>query len=540
MRKLHLSPEFLSAIIFTLILGLYEKLLFPGDLVFIPEQLPKGWQLIAQIACFALVVGYIWVSLTCRKSVRLAFLALFALAVLGEYGGHYSVGRFSVSDDYDMVFRLFDPTLYKNALVGFSGQVWPAAVAPILGYAALLFGLPRLHRRRNGGLGRFGAVLLAAVLLFSALYPVSSGSFRTLSLAASLRSFTSVGWKYALLYRGPRLPVQTALTNQPQNNVVFIVDESIRGDHLSLNGYPRATTPFLEQLQRQGLLYNWGVSASSGTASTNSNALLLTGVNQLPDASQNTRKMPTIFAYAKAMGYHTIYMDMQMNRAWLMNAQDFKLVDEWHVMREFSQAGEYQEDATAARWLYDKLRSSGGNFIWINKVGAHFPYLERLPPGYTVWQPGLVDERYDPPDKVQLTNTYDSALNYNLEGFFRTLVRPETLANTTFVYTSDHAQTLSENGETWPQTGPTRNEARVPILIIQAGPLAVDTSYKASHQNLFATLLDLMKVPQENRQFPYAVSLLQATASMSQPRYYIVGDITSRLRSWLYNFDVNP
>ncbi len=120
------------------------------------------------------------------------------------------------------------------------------------------------------------------------------------------------------------------------------------------------------------------------------------------------------------------------------------------------------------------------------------------------------------------------------------LVRPETLANTTFVYTSDHGQTLSENGETWPQTGPTRNEARVPIFIIQADHLKVDTTYKASHQNLFATLLDLMKVPQENRRFPYAVSLLQATASLSQPRYYIVGDINSRLRSWLYNFDGNP
>jgi glucan phosphoethanolaminetransferase (alkaline phosphatase superfamily) len=403
-----------------------------------------------------------------------------------------------------------------------------------------------LRQRRNtklqyrGKLGRFGAILLAAVLLFSALYPVSSGAFRTLSLAAGLRSLIFVGWKYATLYRGPRLPVEPVVASLPQNNIVFIVDESIRGDHLSLNGYSRPTTPYLEQLQHQGLLYNWGVSVSSGTASTNSNALLLTGINQLPDVTQQTRKMPTIFAYAKAMGYHTIYMDLQMNRAWLLRAEDFKLVDEWHTVREFSQGGGYQVDSNAAGWLFDRLRSSGGNFIWINKVGAHFPYLERLPPDYTAWQPGLSDERYDPPDKVELANTYDSILNYNLEGFFRVLVRPETLANTTFVYTSDHGQTLSENGETWPQTGPTRNEARVPILIIQSEHLAADTNYKASHQNLFATLLDLMKVPQENRRFPYAVSLLKATAGMSQARYYIVGDITSQLRGWLYNFDTNP
>jgi hypothetical protein len=69
--------------------------------------------------------------------------------VLGEYGSHYSVERFSVSDDYDMVFRLFDPTLYKNALVGFTGQVWPAGAVPILGCAVILFGLPTLLQRRN-------------------------------------------------------------------------------------------------------------------------------------------------------------------------------------------------------------------------------------------------------------------------------------------------------------------------------------------------------------------------------------------------------
>jgi glucan phosphoethanolaminetransferase (alkaline phosphatase superfamily) len=250
--------------------------------------------------------------------------------------------------------------------------------------------------------------------------------------------------------------------------------------------------------------------------------------------------MPTIFAYAKAMGYHTIYLDMQMNRLWLMTAEDFKLVDEWHPVREFLQDREYHVDSNAAGWMYNKLRSSGGNFIWINKVGAHFPYLERIPPGEAVWQPVLSNERYDPREKVELINTYDNILRYNLENFFRVLVRPESLANTTFVYTSDHGQTLSENGETWPQTGPKRNEARVPILIIQAEPLTVDTRYKASHQNLFATLLDLMKAPPENRRYPYAVSLLRATASMSQPRYYIVGDINSRLRSWLYDFDSNP
>jgi len=100
-------------------------------------------------------------------------------------------------------------------------------------------------------------------------------------------------------------------------------------DHLSLNGYSRQTTPFLEQLQRQGILYNWKDSAASATASLHSNTLLLTGINQLADVAQDTRRLPTIFAYAKAMGYRVSLLDVQMNTQWLMQPDDYALVDEW-------------------------------------------------------------------------------------------------------------------------------------------------------------------------------------------------------------------
>ena len=105
------------------------------------------------------------------------------------------------------------------------------------------------------------------------------------------------------------------------------------------------------------------------------------------------------------------------------------------------------------------------------------------------------------------------------------------------MYASDHGQTLSENGETWPQTGSTHYEAKIPLLLISARKLNVDPTYKASHKNLFATLLDFMGVPDANRVYPYSPSLLQATAGDWQPRDYIVGDIVSDLRSGIYLYD---
>jgi glucan phosphoethanolaminetransferase (alkaline phosphatase superfamily) len=521
------------AIGFSALYTIYERWLFPSFLPFVPERMPEQLQLVAQVFSWLWVLPFVWLSLNSRGKVRLAYLAVFAVTIIGEYGAYYSVGRFTISEDYDMVLQLIDPRLYFNAAVIYTSFYLPSA-APILVYAVCLSGLRRQHRL---GLRAFALILTVFFIFCSLLFPFSSGVFRTLSLPASLRSWTFLAWKTAGLYRGSRLPVPGVSQAVPPDNIVFIVDESIRGDHLSLNGYSRPTTPYLEQLQREGVLYNWQDSASTATASLHSNTLLLTGINHLADASQDTRKMPTIFAYAKAMGYRVSLLDVQMNTRWLMQPDDYALVDEWLTEQDFSHGPEYDMDLEAARWIEAKLNSSTGNFIWINKMGAHFPYASRYPPDAALWQPALESVEYDPDKSTELVNSYDNAVTYNLKNFFQTLVQPEILEHTVFVYTSDHGQTLSENGETWPQTGPTRNEAIIPMLIISDRPLSVDTAFKASHQNLFATMLDLMQVPDSSRAYPYSPSLLQATASASQPRFYIVGDILSDLRSEIYRYD---
>ena len=71
---------------------------------------------------------------------------------------------------------------------------------------------------------------------------------------------------------------------------MLIIDESIRPDHLSLNGYKRATTPYLEELARQpGLVHNWGAAASGATCSQLSNALMITGVTPQPEDDDFSR-----------------------------------------------------------------------------------------------------------------------------------------------------------------------------------------------------------------------------------------------------------
>jgi len=116
--------------------------------------MPETLQLVARVISQLWILAFVWLSLLSRGKVRLVYLALFAISVLGEYGAYYSVGRFTISEDYDMVLRLIDPRLYFNAAAIYTSFYLPSSV-PILVYAACLLGLRRQQRL---GLRAFAAV----------------------------------------------------------------------------------------------------------------------------------------------------------------------------------------------------------------------------------------------------------------------------------------------------------------------------------------------------------------------------------------------
>lgn len=140
-----------------------------------------------------------------------------------------------------------------------------------------------------------------------------------------------------------------------------------------------------------------------------------------------------------------------------------------------------------------------------------------------------------------MTNTYDSALKFNLEGFFKALNIENWRNRNVLIYTSDHGQTLSENGEQHTHCGTTNTtaatEAMVPLFIINREAMSVDAGYRARHANIFATLLDFMQFPRAERRAFYALSLLTAKAADSRPRDFWVGDPSERILGARVPFD---
>ncbi len=393
----------------------------------------------------------------------------------------------------------------------------PTNYAPT-GLAPTLPGnLKRIHQRVNGNPRKsfwqsfvaFWGVVLTIIGFYTLLYPLNQEQFPTIALSAFFRAVTFAGWDMSTTYNGPREQLDYRASQPPHNNIIFIVDESVRADHLSLNGYTRLTTPYLTDLSQQGILHNWGQGWAGADCSLAANNLLLIGLNVSTKDDQLKQK-PTIFQYAQAMGYKTYHLNATSNKFWLGTADDLNYIDEWWPRHHFGTEPDYDIDFTLAQKVSNLAYQSVGNFIWLNKRGLHFNYNSHYPPTAAHWLPVLTT-RFHPQNRAELVNSYDNAIRYNVNTFFAHLLQtnPTLLENTIIVYTSDHGQTLSDHGETWTHCVGTPNELLVPIFIISSMPVAVNLDRPATHFNIFTTLLDLMAFPEAERDYDYAPSLLQ-------------------------------
>jgi glucan phosphoethanolaminetransferase (alkaline phosphatase superfamily) len=491
--------------------------------------------------CFGFAALFFFVRSMLVSSFRwqCVYFAVFFLALSVGYGFHGALGRFALPTDAENALYASDSSDKFGAVTLFFSWL---AIIPVLLFR-LLFPLALPNAKHGAKL--FVTNLLILLIGFATLanfyrpqLPVNSFAAFFDTLAASALYFGEK--KFAL---SERRQVAAIKTKTPRGNIVFIVDESVRGDHLSVNGYARQTTPTLNRLAEKNLLHNWGTAVSGATESVGSNRLLLTGITDLPDRTNDLRRAPTIFQYARAAGYKTFYFDAQSYSDWIGDEKDRQEFGQIFTERDFpSDTAPHDLDRAFAAKIREIVSTSQGNFIWVNKRGAHFRYEKNYPADKIVWSAN--DAQTDSTEKNELSqqsliDNYDNAILYNSESFFQTLVGDRLPAQTTYIYTSDHGQTLLPDRAT--HAGDSKPEALVPILMFGDDERLqnADTKFAAAHSNLFATMLDLMNYPPELRAEKYAVSLLAAKVGDSKPRTYFVGNPSGAFGGKKMIFDEN-
>lgn len=305
-------------------------------------------------------------------------------------------------------------------------------------------------------------------------------------------------------------------------HIVLVMDESVRGDYVDFNVDNGVETG----LRLLGpALANFGIAASAANCPSTSNASVRFGVTR--DSHLHDLKVnPSFWRYATKAGYRTIYLDAQRQGGKLHNFMDDKELAE---IDEFVQLDASlpleRKDAQAGRMLAQMLQRPQPSFIFVNKVGCHFPYEGKYPASKTLYSPTMdralfasnevdPDVAVDPSmakqavnaeDRWRQVNSYRNCVAWNTREFFRELLVKTPLDDTLILYTADHGQNFHEDGSPGLQThctaGPASGgEGRVPLVAITRHPAmapalrdaAVRNHDKASHFNIYPTVLRLM------------------------------------------------
>jgi hypothetical protein len=479
-----------------------------------PQMQPLG--LIAFAGLFVLcAISLVGISRFRSGWLRWPLALLLAAGSMLVDGYQWAVGDF-------MSYESFVTMVQSAGDLG--SAVAQQGVALLLAAGKALLLLIGLGLQPRGGSG------LALRLAKAAALPVLLGLsvllfFRGGEGSSGLPSAHS-GASFALLYaydmattdRSPRRPV----TLRPQApgpvaDIVLIIDESIAGAYLDINS-PAGVYSGLGPDGAAGNvpIHNFGLATAINHCSVGSNVTLRYGGTR-DNYRDTVRSAPSLWAYAKAAGLGTVYLDAQRTGGRYQNGMDDAeraQIDHWE---QFADVPVVDRDHAVAARLAAYLNDGQPQLILVNKVGGHFPVSDKFPMSHARYRPmlkrGLMPDVSDMAGRDALDgrannwrlyrNSYRNTLLWNVGGFFDRLFAAADIGDATILYTSDHGQSFHERGDGGEAThctpAPQIEEGVVPLVVI--GDEARDARWakaaqagkdRLSHYRIFPTLLGLM------------------------------------------------
>jgi hypothetical protein len=300
-------------------------------------------------------------------------------------------------------------------------------------------------------------------------------------------------------------PVDLKAARPPQaQKIVLLVDES-----LTYRGY--AAELSARWSRWSGV--DFGEALSLGNCSAPSNAILRWGFRAQPMLSgEDPRRQPMIWSYARAAGFETYLLDGQHNGAYqnMMTGKEAALIDHY-----LGASRGMETDHQIAEQLHELLLKPGRMFIYVNKRGDHFPYVNNFP--QELFPQARTNEQH-----------YAASIRYSSADFLDTMLSGVPMTDVLVLYTSDHGDRFDGIGISHCNAVPSLDEIRVPLVLLsgndvlarQAAAAAVSLKNRAGHEQIFATLLAAMGFDVKAAENLYGSSLL--SASVPQHYYHVL------------------
>lgn len=308
----------------------------------------------------------------------------------------------------------------------------------------------------------------------------------------------------------PRKPVVNAgPASKAHPNIVICVMDAARSDHLACYGYPRSTTPNIDRLAKQSVVFDRHYCQYTQTKA--STASLFTG--QYPATHGALRFVPldksafTIVKGLKAAGYQTALFS---GSPWINPkrgiGQEFDAA--FITMPAGGGVGKVVDDLR--QWLHTK--PAGRFFAYVHMLPPHPPYptegtfTGQAPPRFRTGRlpfPGIKDEAgaagHDTiePDDM---NGYDDNLreaDSAVQSITDLLVKGKDWDDTLFIVTADHGEAFGEHGYRWHTDCPYDEATHIPLIMRLPGSSGKHERVEALTEtvDVLPTIFDLLAIP---------------------------------------------
>jgi len=337
-----------------------------------------------------------------------------------------------------------------------------------------------------------------------------------------------------ILSHGVTQAAATGLPRAPQasTNVLIVVMDTVRADHFSALGYSRSTTPNLDRLASQGVLFENAMSTSSWTLPAH--ASLLTGRYPFEHGAEVKTydgRYPTLPEAFRARGYRTgafsantyyfappnglgggfLYFDgvfTNLGDMLMRTLYGRNLMMLYEAASHSDLPGRKRAELVNARFLNWLQRDSSRPFFAVlNYFDAHDPYLPPSPfRGRFADRPdvggvlngwGEREALKRPSDVRDEQEAYDGGIAYEDDRIGRLLetLKERGLAeNTLLAVVSDHGEFFGEHGFYLHKNALFLEGIHVPLLLVWPGhvPSGVRVANPVSIAYLPATLMSLL------------------------------------------------
>ncbi len=367
-------------------------------------------------------------------------------------------------------------------------------------FFALLFALLILHFHSKIKINQLKSPLIYFAFVGVFIYPtfefVKSGFFNRrlpFNLVDSTKEYFD---QNQLLLK----PIPNSLkATKDSLSIVFILGESVRADHLQLNGYARNTNPFLSKRKN---LISFSNTYTPNTCTAISVPQILTDASLSDDYSISKYSLIEILNHANVetnwIGNQTPENSYEI---FIKQSKFYTIIDPLHSELSFQKNYDLQ-----LLPVFKKVFNPTKNqFTTLHMMGSHWWYETRYPKSFRKFKPVIESKHIPSNSKQEMINSYDNTLLY-LDYFINETIKQveKKNSNTLLIYLSDHGESLGENG-LWlhAQSG---KELMNPALVIwysdkfkekhpiEISQLQANSTKKIALDFFFQSILDLYKI----------------------------------------------